>query len=69
MFVSVLNATSYALEKLMYLRQMGYSVGLIYTGTFMGIELNTLTVDASTVCCTPCKASNVSLVYKNINSL
>ena len=40
------------LENLLYIypRQMGYSIGLFYTDTFMVIELN--------------KASNVSLFYK-----
>ena len=35
------------LESLMYPRQMSYSVALLYTVTFMGIELNKLTIDVS----------------------
>ena len=53
-FVSVLKATSYATENLVYPRQMGYSVGLPYTDTFMGIELNMLTTNVATICFTPC---------------
>ena len=52
------------LENVLYPHQMGYSIGLRYTDTFMGIKLNKLTIDVTIICFTPCTASNVSLFYK-----
>ena len=40
-----------------YARQMGYSIGLLCTDTFLGI-------DVTTICFRSCKASNVCLFYK-----
>ena len=67
-FFNVLKVTSCATGKLNVSCQMGYSIELLYTDTFMGIELNKLTIDVATTCFTPCQVSSVSL-FKNSNSL
>ena len=71
MLVSVLKAASYVTGNIIniYPRQMGYSIGLLHADALMGFELNKLTscemnIDATTICFTLCKASNVSLFYK-----
>ena len=45
------------MENLLYPRQIGYFIGLLYTDTFMGIELNKVTIDVAPICFTPSKAS------------
>ena len=70
-FVNIFKATSYATGKLVvsiYPRQMSYSIGLLYAGAFMGIELNKLTIDVTTICFTPCKSEQRFSVLQNINS-
>ena len=49
------------LKNVLYPRQMWYSIGLLDIDILMGIQLNKLTIDITTICCTPCKASNVCL--------